>query len=624
MKWFILLSLLIAIPLHAETTKVILNPFTGNFDYITKLDSTTLPSGSTQYIQNTLSPGTTSQRFSVQGSTITHDLTLPYLVAGQCFTTNSAGLVINTACGALPLPGGATNYIQDATPSDTYQTATANISSMSLSGGTAGASTVMLKLLPNGTSTGTGAKILFGERVATNLMGQIESVDTGNANQGIQLVFYNSRNAAALSQAMTLTAALASSTRPMGTINGTVPVAYWDVQTISNPSNDSTPVIRAFNVGTKALGNLYQGLSNSNVVFRVDNNGNITASTMTLTGFSVGPTATSVTGVDGFSSSFGITAGSGVFTSGVLVSSGAINPTLGPFTVASNNNYVTFNNSAGSAASTAFILNSSVTTSQANIGVAQVLIDQNINLPAGVVSISAGAFNAIGAVAKSDQGTYGAIARNSNASGGSIFGVYGGQVSIDMVTGINSFAVRNGTGTTRELDAITAGVQQSSGGTVATADGLYIRQQTGIAGGVVTTGGGILVDTQTPTVGILTNPHAFISNGLADILAIAGHPVTFGPTPTISACGTVPNGSVVGTDSGGTITVGGGVVTACTLTFAKTWGVSPNCVYSDNNTAISVAQNAISATAFTVNTSATLGGGLITYRCGCDNQTGCK
>lgn len=39
----------------AETLKTVFNPFTGKFDYITRLDSTTLPSGSTFYIQNTQS-----------------------------------------------------------------------------------------------------------------------------------------------------------------------------------------------------------------------------------------------------------------------------------------------------------------------------------------------------------------------------------------------------------------------------------------------------------------------------------------------------------------------------------------------------------------------------------------
>lgn len=62
-----LLLLLLASSIHAETTKTVFNPFTGKLDFITTLSSTTLPAGSTFYIQdngvgglfevNTSSPG---------------------------------------------------------------------------------------------------------------------------------------------------------------------------------------------------------------------------------------------------------------------------------------------------------------------------------------------------------------------------------------------------------------------------------------------------------------------------------------------------------------------------------------------------------------------------------------
>lgn len=65
-KIIIFLGIAFPVVIHAEQTKLLYSPFTGKLDYITKLDSTTLPSGSTQYIQNTLTPTTTTQRFSVQ------------------------------------------------------------------------------------------------------------------------------------------------------------------------------------------------------------------------------------------------------------------------------------------------------------------------------------------------------------------------------------------------------------------------------------------------------------------------------------------------------------------------------------------------------------------------------
>jgi len=100
-------------------------------------------------------------------------------------------------------------------------------------------------------------------------------------------------------------------------------------------------------------------------------------------------------------------------------------------------------------------------------------------------------------------------------------------------------------------------------------------------------------------------------------ISTSGHVITAGPSPTISTCGTTPNGSVVGNDNAGTITVGGGAVTACTLTFANTWGASPVCVITDNSTATTGDISSISATAFTASFSVSVGGGTIWYRCEC-------
>lgn len=106
-------------------------------------------------------------------------------------------------------------------------------------------------------------------------------------------------------------------------------------------------------------------------------------------------------------------------------------------------------------------------------------------------------------------------------------------------------------------------------------------------------------------------------------ISTAGHYITGGTAPIISACGTTPNGSVAGTDQGGTITVGGGVVTSCTLTFNMPYGVTPDCTVSDNNAAVGTAITSVSATAITFGTSATLAGGTLTYRCGCDQGASC-
>src|SRR5882672_188474 len=106
------------------------------------------------------------------------------------------------------------------------------------------------------------------------------------------------------------------------------------------------------------------------------------------------------------------------------------------------------------------------------------------------------------------------------------------------------------------------------------------------------------------------------------LISTSGHFITnAGTTPVISSCGTTPNGSVVGNDNEGTITVGGGAVTACTLTFAKTWGVAPVCVITDNSTATTGDISSVSATAFTSSFSISIGGGTIWYRCGCSGAS---
>jgi len=62
-RLFVLLLICFPGMLLAEQTKTIYNPFTGKLDYITKVDSNTLPGGSTNYIQNNPS--------SVQTATMT-------------------------------------------------------------------------------------------------------------------------------------------------------------------------------------------------------------------------------------------------------------------------------------------------------------------------------------------------------------------------------------------------------------------------------------------------------------------------------------------------------------------------------------------------------------------------
>lgn len=73
-----------------------------------------LPPGSTNYIQNTLSPTTTSQMFSVQAATITQQESLAYVGGTQCLhSVNGAVSGTGADCGSGS--GGVTVYPASAT-----------------------------------------------------------------------------------------------------------------------------------------------------------------------------------------------------------------------------------------------------------------------------------------------------------------------------------------------------------------------------------------------------------------------------------------------------------------------------------------------------------------------------
>jgi hypothetical protein len=93
----------------------------------------------------------------------------------------------------------------------------------------------------------------------------------------------------------------------------------------------------------------------------------------------------------------------------------------------------------------------------------------------------------------------------------------------------------------------------------------------------------------------------------------AGHIQTGGGTPTVSTCGTSP--SISGNDTAGTITVGAGVVTACTITFAKVRTNIPRVVGVVTGGGLSIAggYSAKSTSAVTFSFAATVGAGTFDY-----------
>lgn len=80
----------------------------------------------------------------------------------------------------------------------------------------------------------------------------------------------------------------------------------------------------------------------------------------------------------------------------------------------------------------------------------------------------------------------------------------------------------------------------------------------------------------------------------------------------VQSCGTSP--SVVGSDSAGTVVVGTGTVTSCTIPFATAFANPPICTASDNTSFLIVKPSA-NTTALTLSAQNSFGGDALSYIC---------
>jgi hydrogenase/urease accessory protein HupE len=86
-----------------------------------------------------------------------------------------------------------------------------------------------------------------------------------------------------------------------------------------------------------------------------------------------------------------------------------------------------------------------------------------------------------------------------------------------------------------------------------------------------------------------------------------------GAAASVASCGVSP--SISGNDSVGVVTIGTGIVTACTVNFASTWSSTPVCSVVTDSVALSFGLTSMSASSFTVGLSGSLPGGKIYYKC---------
>lgn len=83
--------------------------------------------------------------------------------------------------------------------------------------------------------------------------------------------------------------------------------------------------------------------------------------------------------------------------------------------------------------------------------------------------------------------------------------------------------------------------------------------------------------------------------------------------PVVSACGT-GTPTVVGNDSAGAVTVGGGVQASCVLTFQKSWTIAPSC-FANDSSALQAVKASATVSALTLSVATTFAGEVVNYFC---------
>ena len=129
----------------------------------------------------------------------------------------------------------------------------------------------------------------------------------------------------------------------------------------------------------------------------------------------------------------------------------------------------------------------------------------------------------------------------------------------------------------------------------------------------------VAAGTQFEVVASTANRYAWYSStstvgGWGVDVSTSGHlNVTSVAGSTVTACGTAP--SISGGDTAGTVTLGSGGVTSCTVTFANPFIAAPFCVVNTTSTATTASASGETAAGFTINVSASASAMTIKYVC---------
>ena len=96
---------------------------------------------------------------------------------------------------------------------------------------------------------------------------------------------------------------------------------------------------------------------------------------------------------------------------------------------------------------------------------------------------------------------------------------------------------------------------------------------------------------------------------------VNNHTLLNGSAPSVSNCGTGPGITTTSNDNAGTIDVGAGAVTSCTLTFATPFAFPPSCRIGANLATVTGGVSSVSTTSITFSFSGAIGGGKAYYDC---------
>ena len=537
---FLLLGFLACSAL-AEPVKTIFNPFTGKQDYITRVDSNTLPSGSTQYIQNRSSvPG--QEIFSVSSGS----------VSGQ-FKVNTGPLIVST---------GTTGAIYVGDPNAPWVDAGSATLLMSDNGNAPGIE------LHSFNTVGTPYVDMYDSAGKDVLFG----MGTSNGSMhSLQLFSTTPGSAIALDPNNTETVIVYSTGMVVNTLS-----ASQCVQTDSSKKLISSGGA----CGGGGGGGSGYAVEPATVTFNLAQG--VIASTVTVSSNTV------LSGATFYQNGPAIISGITLNSNGIIDGQNTRLDVRSSMTVTDTG--TTHNPNAGLI--DIWKLNTFVGDPLFSIGTNDMnnqFVFKNYTAPFYSFGIEVASLKF--GIANGDT----IHDNNVGTSQGINFYANGGDIDIKTGFGAGDILLRPQNNDGFRVSVIT-GITASSSMTVISAGGILIRQSL----------------SSTPPSNFIVNLSS-ANQSMVFGVQNSGHVISSGTVPTMGTCGTSP--SVDGTDLEGVITVGSGVVTSCTINFASPYARAPVCVCSDNSTTVSCSNGTISTTAYTINTSATLGGGLLSYIC---------